>query len=226
MAVGLDPNGFQPDVGNPGASAGGHQYPVAAYLPAVVKIHTEVVPGAPGSGDMRAQNQLDAVPAQDLAQRVAQLLRFARQHPPAAGDQDHLAAEPTDGLRHFDADRSTTDDQQAPRDGLHAGHLAVRPHPFEVAQARDRRDERIRAARQDDVFRGVPDTVHLDGAGPREAAVAAQQGDALSGQPALLTGVGVVGDHEVAPGEHCVDINVRVRRRLACAVHGLARSQQ
>ena len=47
-----------------------------------------------------------------------------------------------------------------------------------------------------------------------------------SGQPALLAGVGVVRDHEVAPGERRLDVDLGGRRRLVRGVHGLARAQQ
>ena len=45
-------------------------------------------------------------------------------------------------------------------------------------------------------------------------------------QPLLLAGVGVVGDHEVAPGQRRLDVDLRGRRRVARRVHGLARAQQ
>ena len=46
------------------------------------------------------------------------------------------------------------------------------------------------------------------------------------GQPALLAGVGVVRDHEVAPGERRLDVDLRGRRRVARGVHRLAGAQQ
>ena len=53
----------------------------------------------------------------------------------APSTSDDLAAEATNGLRHLDADRPAAEHQQPARDGLHAGHLAVRPDPLELAQA-------------------------------------------------------------------------------------------
>src|SRR5204863_4168709 len=58
-----------------------------------------------------------------------------------------------------------------------------------------------------------------------EPAAAAQQRDPLAGEPALLPGVGVLGDHEVAPGEHGPDVDLRRGRRVARALHRLARPQ-
>ena len=72
----------------------------------------------------------------------------------------------------------------------------------------------------------VAHAVDLDHARPREPAAAAQQVDSLSGQPPLLPGVGVVGDHEVPPGERGLDVNLCGGCRFARAVHRLAGPQQ
>ena len=88
------------------------------------------------------------------------------------------------------------------------------------------RHDRVGAVRQDDVVGGVAHAVDLDHARPGEPAGAAQQVDALARQPALLAGVGVVGDHEVTPGERRLDVDLRARRRVARRVHRLARAQQ
>ncbi len=134
-------------------------------------------------------------------------------------DDRHLAAEAAHGLRHLDADRPAAEDQQPPRDGLHAGHLAVGPDAVELAQARDRRHDRIGAVREHDVVGGVAHAVDLDHPGAGEPAAAAQQVDAVVGEPALLAGVGVVRDHEVAPGERRLDVDLRASpppRARAC----------
>ena len=73
---------------------------------------------------------------------------------------------------------------------------------------------------------GVAHAVDLDDARAGEPAGAAQQVDAVVGQPALLSGVGVVGDHEVAPGERRLDVDLGARGRLARPVDRLARAQQ
>ena len=78
----------------------------------------------------------------------------------------------------------------------------------------------------DDVLGGVALAVDLDHPGPGQPAAAPQQIDAVVRQPALLAGVGVVGDHEVTPGERGVDVDLGARRRLASAVHRLTRTQQ
>ncbi len=48
-------------------------------------------------------------------------------------DEGHLATEATHGLRHLDADRPPAQHEQAARNGLHAGHLAVGPDAVELA---------------------------------------------------------------------------------------------
>ena len=161
---------------------------------------------------MHAERKLDAVAPQDLAERLAERRGLARQHVLGALDERHLAAEAAHGLRHLDADRPAAEHEQAPRDGLHAGHLAVRPDALELAQARDRRHDRVGAGRDHDVLGRVRHAVDLDHARPGEPAASAQQVDAGAGEPALLPGVGVVRHHEVAPGERRRDVDL-----CACA---------
>ena len=48
----------------------------------------------------------------------------------------------------------------------------------------------------------------------------------LLGQPALLPGVGIVGDHEVAIGERRLDVDLRAGPHLARVLHRLAGAQQ
>ena len=117
--------------------------------------------------------------AQRLAERLAERRGLARQQR-AALDEHDLAAEAADGLRHLDADRAAAEDEQPARDRLHAGRLAVGPDAVELAQAGDRRDERVGAVGQHDVVGGVPRAVDLDHAGAGEPAAAAQEVDALA----------------------------------------------
>ena len=77
-----------------------------------------------------------------------------------------------------------------------------------------------------DMLGGVANAVDFDRAGPGEPAAAAKQVDAVVRQPALLAGVGVVRNHEVAPGQRRRDVDLRRRRRVVGAVRGLARAQQ
>jgi hypothetical protein len=109
---------------------------------------------------------------------------------------------------------------------LHAGRLAVGPDAVELAQARDRRDDRVGAGGDDDVLGGVPRSRDLDDAWPGEPARAAQQIDAVVRQPALLAGVGVTGDHEVAPDQRRLDVDPSRGAGIARRLHRLARPQQ
>ena len=86
--------------------------------------------------------------------------------------------------------------------------------------------DRVGPGRHDDVRRRMAHAVDLDHARPGEPAGAAQEVDAVALQPALLPGVGVVGDHEVAPRQRRLDVDLRGGRGLARGVHRLARSQQ
>ena len=137
-----------------------------------------------------------------------------------------LAAQTAHGLPHLDAERPAAEDQQAARDGLHTRRLAIGPDAVDLAQPRDRRDERVRAARHHNMFGGVAHAIDLHDARPAEPAAATPQIDTVLRQPALLPGVGVIGDHEVPPGQRRLDVDVGTRRRVARVVHSLARPQQ
>ena len=165
---------------------------------------------------MHAEVQLDAVAAQDLGDGLAERPRLAREDVVHALDERDLAAEARDGLGHLDADRPAAEDEQAARDLLHPGRLAVGPQAVELAQAGDRREHRIRAGGQHDMLGGVARPVDLDDAGPGEPTGAAQDVDALTLRPALRTGVVVAADHEVAPGQRRGDID-RAGHRLGGA---------
>ena len=55
---------------------------------------------------------------------------------------------------------------------------------------------------------GAADAVHFDDTRPGQAPSPADQVDAVVGEPALLAGVGVVRDHEVAPRERSLDVDL------------------
>ena len=169
---------------------------------------------------------LDPVAVQHLAERIAERRRLAGQDVRAALDDRDLAAEAAHGLRQLDADRPAAEHEQPPRHGLHAGRLAVRPDAVELAQPRHGRHERVGAVRQDDVLRGVTAAVDLDGAGARQRAAPPDQVDPVLGEPALLPGVGVVRDHEVAPRERCLDVDRRRRGGVVRGVRRLAGPQE
>jgi len=92
---------------------------------------------------MPAEPQLNAVPAQRLAERLAQRRRLTGKHTLGALDDDRLAAETAHHLRHLDACGPATKHEQAARDSLHARRLAGAPDARELTQSWDRRHDRI-----------------------------------------------------------------------------------
>ena len=175
---------------------------------------------------MHSEHQLYSVLAQGLGERLAQRRGLARKHVVGPLDQHRLAAETPHDLRELDPRRPPTEHQQAPGDGLHARRLAGAQDPLELAESGNRRDDRIRAGRHDDVRRGMADTVDFDHARAGEQARAAQQVDAPVRQPALLAGVRIARHHEVPPGQGRLDVDLRPRPGIARALHRLARAQQ
>ncbi len=141
-------------------------------------------------------------------------------------DEGDLAPEARHGLGHLHTHGPAAEHEQAARNGLHAGGLTVGPNAIELGQAWNRRNDRIGTAGNHDVLGRVSHAVDLDDPGAGQAADAAQKVDAVIGQPALLSGIGVLGDHEVAPGERRLHIDLRTRRGLPRCVDRLAWSQQ
>jgi hypothetical protein len=172
------------------------------------------------------QIQLDPVAAQRGAKRLAQRCGVVGEQVRGALDEGDLAAQPAHGLGHLDAHRAATEDEQAARHRGHRRDVAVGPHIRELAQAGNGRHDRVRPGGQDHVPGGVLHTVDLDHTRAGEGACAAQQVDALALQPALRTGVRVVGHHEVPPGQRGLHVDLRSRSDLTCPLHGLARTQQ
>ena len=112
---------------HPRAPAGGHEQLVAAQLAAVFERQDVVLALAPSGGGVHTEKELDAVPPQNLAKGLAQRRGLAGQDVPGRLDQCHLAAQTAYGLGHLGADGPAAEYEQAPRDGLHAGHFAVGP---------------------------------------------------------------------------------------------------
>ena len=143
---------------------------------------------------------------------------LAREHVSAALDEHDLAAEATDRLRHLDADRPAAEHQQPARHRLHARSPRgssrsprARAGPG-WAGPPDRRRSRGRRGRRCG-GRRPPRRLPVPASRPR----AADQVDAVVGEPALLAGVGVVRDHEVAPRERRLDVDLSRARRLVAA---------
>ena len=185
-----------------------------------------VVAVASGRRGLDTHHQFDTVAAQHFAERLAQRGRFMGEQVRGPLDQSHLTTQAAHGLGHLDPDRPTTQYQEAPGHRLHAGDLSVGPDAFQPGQARDRGHDRIRAGGHDDVPGGVGHAVHFDDTRSGQSARAAQQIDSLVRQPALLAGIGVVRDHEVAVGQCCLDVHLGAGGGLACLLGRLPGAQQ
>ena len=72
----------------------------------------------------------------------------------------------------------------------------------------------------------VSDAVHFDDTRASQTASATNQVDAVVGQPALLAGVGIIRDHEVAPRERSIDVDLRRCGRVVRGLRRLAGAQQ
>ena len=72
----------------------------------------------------------------------------------------------------------------------------------------------------------MPHPVHLDYTGPGQSALAPDEVDVFAGEPPHLALVGVIGDHQIAPRQHCLNIDLRLARGLAGTRHRLARTEQ
>ena len=226
VAAGDDADRFQTDPFDSRAPAGCDEQAVAVQLTTVIELQDIVLADTSRRGRVYAEDELDPVTAQGLAERLAQRRRLASKDAVGALDQSHLAAQATDDLRQLDAGRATAQHEQPARDHLHARRLARAPDAIELPQPRDGRDDRVGASSDDDVLGAVAHAVDFDGPGPGEPAAAAQQRDPPGIQPALLPGVGVAGDHEVAPRQRRLDVHLRARPHLARGVHRLAGAQQ
>ena len=126
----------------------------------------------------------------------------------------------------LDAGRAAAEHHQSLGHGLHPGRLVRSPDAVELCQAGHRGNERVGAVGEDDMLGGVGHAVDLDHPGSGEAAAPAQQRDLVVGQPLGGPGVGVVGDHEVAPLQRGSHVDLGGRRCLASAVHRFAGAKQ
>ena len=226
VRLGLDADGLEADPLHARAATRRDEQVVAAQLGVVVELEDVVLPLAPRPCCQLSQDELDVIATEDLAESLAQRGSLVRKQVLGTLDERHLPAKPAHGLRHLDANRPAAQREEAARDRLHAGHLAVGPDALELLQAGDGRHDRVGATGQDDVVGGVTGVAYLHHPRPGEAPDAADQVDPVIGEPALLARVGVVGDHEVPPCERGLDVDLGTRSRVARRVHRLAGAQQ
>ena len=165
VRVGLDADGLQTDPLDPRPPAGRDEQPVAAQLAA-----------SRASG--RSRHRRAALPS-TWAPRMSSMPSGAaprRARRRAARPRERARARPLDddtsAPKRWMACASSTPAAPPPstsrRRGnvLHAGRLPGAPDALELAQAADRRHERIGSGRDDDVSRGVAHAVDLDDPDP------------------------------------------------------------
>ena len=95
---------------------------------------------------VRGKLQLDTVSAENIAESVTQRSRLATEHTLGHVDDHRPAAKSAHGLRHLDSDRSTAQDQQPTRNGLHRCHVTTGPDalPTRVGRVSVGRQDRPR----------------------------------------------------------------------------------
>ena len=243
VPTGLEADGVQAQVVGQRTPADGDEDLVTGHGPAVLQGRRDgrVVGGPfglhhPGAGDDRDPH---------LLQRVLELLTgedfLARDQPILhLHDGDLLAAEPPHRLGHLDADHPATEDDQAGRDLLGLGDVAVGPAP-DIAQPVDRRNRRPRADADDHALlrdQGADTAVlggDLDGPLPRQPAVTADEVHAGRVHPFDLARVVQARAEGVPSGQRLVDVDLardgspctgnptECRKRLARTQQGLGR---
>jgi hypothetical protein len=150
-----DADGLEPDPLHARAPSGRHEQAITAQLASILESQDEVLAVAGRRGRLHAEDELDSVATQRLAQRIAQRRRLAREHALGRLDDRHLAAQTTHDLCELDTGRPTSEHDQPSGHGLHPGRLVGAPDAVELSQAGHGRDDRIGAVGQDDVVGGV-----------------------------------------------------------------------
>ena len=139
--------------------------------------------------------------------------RARRPAPPAPGaqdafaDQGHRRPPAGDRLRHLDADRPAAEHQQGRGHSVMPGRLAVRPRPVELHGGRARAGSPgpSRCDTMCSAVYGRPST-----STPRPSEAAGPRSTSMPLSPAFrLPGVAVVRDHEVAPRQGRLDVDLR-----------------
>ena len=119
VGVGLDADGLEPDTAHPRPPAGGDEQAVAPQFAAVVELEDVLVAVAAGGARVCGEDELDLVAAQDLAERLAQRRRLAREDVLGHVDDHGLAPEAANRLGHLHPDRPAAEDQEAARNRRH-----------------------------------------------------------------------------------------------------------
>ena len=182
---------------------------VTPQLASVLEAQDELVAVAPRRGRVHPEHELDSVPAQRLAERLAQRRRLARQararRPRRAPPRRRDGARPV-RARHRPARRRARSAGAAPPSCRSPRSCPRRRRAPAGRGPGGRPDRRRWPGRRGRRCGGTPSTSTTPV--PARRPVAAQQVDPSVGQPALLAGVGVVRDHEVAPGQRRLHVDL------------------
>ena len=134
----------------------------------------------------------------------------------AALHERHLSAQAAHGLGQLDPDGPPPSTRRRLGTAVHRRHLAVGPDAVQVPQPGDRCTTRRDPVATTTCVAVLADAVHLDHARAGQAAGPLSRSMPLPCEPGLLPGVGVPRDHEVAPGERLLDVDLmRSPRPLA-----------
>ena len=183
-ASGSMPTVSSPMPSHPRPPACRDEQAVAAQLAAVVELEDVLVAVAARCARVRAEDELDVVAAKNLAERLAQRRRLAREDVLGHVDDHRLAPEAANGLGHLDPDRPAAEDQQAARDRGHRGHLAVASRRRRAPAGPDTGGVNGSAPLARTMWSAVCWTPSTSTApGPARRAAAADQIDLVVGQP-------------------------------------------
>jgi hypothetical protein len=167
---------------------------------------------APHGRRLRAHDDPHAALLERLAHVRGRERLLVRDQPIAALDQRDLRPERRERVGHLDADDAAAEDEEAPGHGLRRRDLAVGPR-LGIAQAVDRRDQRIAAGRHDD--RALRDQLVIADRDPAlagDAPGAAHDRDVAVAEPRKHPAVVEVVDHLVAATQHGPHIEVAADR--------------
>jgi hypothetical protein len=151
QGAGLEPDGLDAEVlaGRPAAHRDQHDITRRGAAGGRLERHTAAL--LREAHDRVAREHLDAVFLQRRRHLVARELHGVRKHAVQSLDERDLATQRLKRLRQLDPLRSTTDDDETPRDLPGRRRLEVGPHAtwLKVAEPLDRGHQRLRVHRQD-----------------------------------------------------------------------------
>ena len=190
--AGFDADSVQPNPLDARTPSGSDEQPIAIHLPSIIQLYGVDLTLLTHGARMHAERDLDTVTTQCFGECFAERLRLAGEQVRVAFNEHHITAEPTNGLRHLDADWSASEHDQPTRNSLHCCRFAAGPDPLEAAEPGHWWNDRLRTRCENNVLCVVTSAIDLDRASSREPRASANQVDAMVRKPAFLAGVRVV----------------------------------